>query len=273
MAHVDKGYGWRPDFPDGRDLLYGAPPRRLEELPEQVDLREHCPPVYDQGQLRSCTANAIAAALEFDQIKQGVQEQFVPSRLFIYYNERAMEGTIESDPGAGIRDGIKSVVAQGACKEATWPYDTSRFREKPSDTSYTEAVDYQALRYLRLTQSLMQLKGCLAEGFPFVFGFSVFSNFDTAETRETGHLTMPPADPEPPTGHAVLAVGYDEQNQWFIVRNSWGSDWGLGGYFTMPYPYLLQASLASDFWTIREVETDPPPDRPKESAKAREESA
>ena len=137
--------------------------------------------------------------MEFDQIKQGVPEQFIPSRLFIYYNERAIEGTIESDPGAGIRDGIKSVVAQGACKETAWPYDTSRFREKPSDTCYAEAVNYQALRYLRLTQSLMQLKGCLAEGFPFVFGFSVFSNFDTPETRETGHLGMPrPIRSHPP---------------------------------------------------------------------------
>jgi len=135
--------------------------------------------------------------------------------------------------------------------------------------SYTEAENYQALCYLRLTQGLMQLKGCLAEGFPFVFGFSVFSNFDTPETKETGHLEMPPADPERPTGHAVLAVGYDEQNQWFIVRNSWGADWGMGGYFTMPYPYLLQSSLAGDFWTIRKVETDPPADHPKDLARGR----
>jgi C1A family cysteine protease len=71
---------------------------------------------------------------------------------------------------------------------------------------------------------------------------------------KTGHLQMPLSGEKQLGGHAVLAVGYQDSSQTFIVRNSWGTDWGIKGYFTMPYPYLLQGTLASDFWTIRSVE-------------------
>jgi C1A family cysteine protease len=253
MPRKIKGYGWTPDLPDGRDLLYAAPPRPLTELPPKVDLTDQCPDVYDQGQLGSCTANAIGAALEFDQIKQS-QEPFTPSRLFVYYNEREIEGTVDSDSGAQIRDGVKSVSKQGACKETTWAYDIDKFRDQPPKDAYTEAEEHQAIRYLRLTQALSQLKGCLAEGFPFVFGFAVYESFEGAEVAKSGHAGMPGAGEQQLGGHAVLAVGYDEDSQWFIVRNSWGPDWGMKGYFTLPYPYLLQGSLSSDFWTIRSVE-------------------
>ena len=106
MAYTPKHYGWLPDIPDHRDHLYAAPVVMLQALPPSVDLRSHCPPVYDQGQLGSCTANAIAAAMQFDRMKQKQKPEFIPSRLFIYYNERVMEGTVDSDSGAMIRDGI-----------------------------------------------------------------------------------------------------------------------------------------------------------------------
>jgi C1A family cysteine protease len=217
-------------------------------------MRKQCPPVYDQGQLGSCTANAIGAALEFDQMKQK-EKAFTPSRLFIYYNERVMEGTVHSDSGAQIRDGIKTVAKQGACREApTWPYKISKFDAKPPKPAYTEGKKHQAIRYLRLTQALSQLKGCLASGFPFVFGFAVYESFESAQVVKTGHAPIPKANEAFLGGHAVTAVGYDESKQWFIVRNSWGTGWGMNGYFTMPYPYLLQPSLSRDFWTIRRVE-------------------
>jgi C1A family cysteine protease len=254
MARKIKGYGWVPDLPDGRDLLYAAPPTPLAELPRRVDLRSKCPPVYNQGRLGSCTANAIAGALEFDQIRQRAKGVFTPSRLFIYYNERAIEGTVDSDSGAMIRDGIKTVHRQGACPEKSWPYRIPRFRDKPSRPCYTEAKRHQAIRYLRLTPTLGQLKGCLAEGFPFVFGFAVYASFESAKVSRNGHAPMPGAHEEFLGGHAVLAVGYDEQRQWFICRNSWGPKWGMRGYFTLPFPYLVQSSLSRDFWTIRRVE-------------------
>jgi C1A family cysteine protease len=254
MARKIKGYGWVPDLPDGRDLLYAAPPAPLAELPRRVDLRSKCPPVYNQGRLGSCTANAIGAALEFDQMKQRAKGVFTPSRLFIYYNERAIEGTADSDSGAMIRDGIKTVHKQGACPERSWPYTISRFRDKPSRPCYTEAKRYQAIRYMRLTPALGQLKGCLAEGFPFVFGFAVYASFESAKVARNGHAPMPKAGEEFLGGHAVLAIGYDETKEWFICRNSWGTKWGAKGYFTLPYPYLTQPSLSRDFWTIRSVE-------------------
>lgn len=254
MARKVKGYGWVPDLPDGRDVLYAAPYATVRDLPPKVDLRPGCPPVYDQGQLGSCTANAIGAAHQFDQIKQGVAKPFAPSRLFVYYNERVMEGSVAADAGAMIRDGVKSVNQQGAPPEDLWPYDIDKFASKPPAKVYTEAAKHQVLRYQRLTQQLGQLKGCLAEGYPFVFGFTVYESFESAEVAKTGKAPLPRAGEQVLGGHAVMAVGYEERTQRFTVRNSWGSSWGIKGYFTMPYPYLLQASLSQDFWTLRSVE-------------------
>src|SRR5437016_11006671 len=127
MPRTNKRYGWVPDLPDQRDQLYSAPVATLQTLPPQMDLQPQCPPVYDQGQLGSCTANAIGAAIQFDRMKQNLSPNFVPSRLFIYYNERVMEGTVSTDSGAQIRDGIKSVAKQGACPEPDWPYDIAKF--------------------------------------------------------------------------------------------------------------------------------------------------
>ena len=254
MDRKIKRYGWNRDLPDGRDMMYAAPTAVLEKLPAKVDLRKHCPSVYNQGELGSCTANAIGGALEFGQMKQQAPETFTPSRLFIYFNERRMEGTIESDSGAMIRDGIKSVNKEGAPPEDDWPYVIDKFRVKPPKPAYREALEHQAIRYQRMTQTLTQLKGCLASGFPFVFGFVVYESFESPQVAKTGKAPMPMSDEQQLGGHAVLAVGYNESQQRFIVRNSWGEGWGMDGYFTMPYPYLLQGSLSSDFWTIRSVE-------------------
>ncbi len=245
-------YGWIPDLPDQRDHLYAAPPAFLAALPPSTDLRSKCPAVYDQGQLGSCTANAIGAAVEFDRLLQKLPD-FAPSRLFIYYNERVIEGTVHSDSGAQIRDGIKTVASQGVCPEPEWPYDIAKFTQKPSAQAYKDAATDRAVSYQSLVQDLNQMKGCLASGYPFVFGFTVYESFETLAVAESGHAPMPGAGERAIGGHAVMAVGYDDSNQWFLVRNSWGRRWGLGGYFTLPYAYLTQAGLASDLWTIRIV--------------------
>jgi C1A family cysteine protease len=248
---INRKYGWAPDLPDHRDHLYSAPQPVLAKLPPKKDLRSGCPPVYDQGQLGSCTANAISGAIQFEQKKQGVT-MFVPSRLFIYYNERDMEGTVNSDAGAQIRDGVKSVANLGVCPETEWPYDINQFATKPTAQCYTDGTKCEAVGYQRLDSSnLNQLKGCIASGFPFVFGFTVYDAFESPEVAKTGVLNMPGPKEKVQGGHAVLAVGYDDSTQRFTVRNSWGKDWGIKGYFTIPYSYLTTTNLADDFWTIR----------------------
>jgi C1A family cysteine protease len=209
--------------------------------------------VYDQGELGSCTANAIAGSMEFDQQKERLPQVFTPSRLFIYYNERAMEGTVATDSGAQIRDGIRSVATQGAPPESLWPYDVANFAVPPPAAAYQAAPSDTALVYFRLPQALDQFQGCLASGYPFVFGFTVYESFEGPQVARTGHAGLPEPGEEVIGGHAVMAVGYDDANQWFVVRNSWGDSWGMGGYFTLPYAYLTDPGLASDFWTIRIV--------------------
>jgi C1A family cysteine protease len=248
---INRKYGWAPDLPDHRDHLYSAPLPVLTKLPPKKDLRSGCPPVYDQGQLGSCTANAISGAIQFEQKKQALNV-FMPARLFVYYNERDMEGTVNSDAGAQIRDGVKSVSNLGVCPETEWPYDINKFADKPTPKCYTDAKKCEAVGYQRLdSTNLNQLKGCIATGYPFVFGFTVYESFESAEVAKTGVLNLPGPKEKVEGGHAVLAVGYDDSTQRFTVRNSWGKDWGIKGYFTIPYSYLTSTNLADDFWTIR----------------------
>jgi len=252
-ARKVRGYGWVRDLPDHRDLIFKATPRTIAALPERVDLTPGCPPVYAQGNLGSCTANAIAGAMEFDQIKQGLKRPFVPSRLFIYYNERRIENTIGCDCGAQLRDGIKSVAAIGACPETQWPYVESRYEEEPPPPCYRSAARHKAVKYWRLTRDSDSYRACLASGYPFVFGFSVYSSFESDRVAMTGEVPMPKRGEVNIGGHAVVAVGYDDKRRRFLVRNSWGPDWGRAGYFTMPYAYLEDLRLSADFWTIRFV--------------------
>jgi C1A family cysteine protease len=254
MARTNPRYGWIPDLPDQRDHLYAASARVLGKLPVQVDLRPKCPPVFDQGTLGSCTANAIAGAYRFDLLKQRGPRSFVPSRLFIYYNERVIEGTVDTDAGAMLRDGIKTLAKQGVCAEKIWPYEIERFRDRPTATAYRDGLRHQALSYQRLNQDAMQMKGCLASGYPFVFGFSVYESFESPAVARSGKMPMPGTGERQLGGHAVLAVGYQERSQCFIAMNSWSTAWGDAGFFYMPYAYLSNPSLARDIWTVRTVE-------------------
>ena len=252
---MDRRYGWKKDSLDFRDKVL-----RVEEvanLPASIDWRHGMPVVYDQGQLGSCTANAIAAAHEFDQMKQG-NDIGTPSRLFIYYNERVMEHSVNQDAGAQIRDGVKSINKQGVCPEAEWPYDITKFKERPTDQSYIDALKHQSLIYKSVIQTLAALKNALVSGFPVIFGFTVYDSFESQQVAKTGIVSLPKKSEIILGGHAVLLVGYDDslyagKGGW-IVRNSWGTDWGQAGYFTMPYFYLTNKKLASDFWVINSVE-------------------
>ena len=223
-----------------------------EALPPSADLRPQCPGVYDQQSLGSCTANAIAAAIEFDRKKQGLSD-IMPSRLFIYFNERVMEHTVFSDSGAMIRDGIKSVNRQGVCPESEWAYDIAQYATRPPSQCYTDALKDRALSYQRVQRNLGQMKACLAGGYPWIFGFTVYESFESSQVAATGNVPMPSQDESVLGGHAVVCCGYQDDKQHFIVRNSWGDTWGDNGYFYMPYAYLMNRQLSSDFWVIKSV--------------------
>jgi C1A family cysteine protease len=247
-----QGYGWVPDLPDRRDILFGVVRKVAAKLPPSVSLLPGCSPIEDQGQLGSCTGNALAGAVEFLEKKD--QRPFVDvSRLFIYYNERVIEHSVNSDAGAMIRDGIKTLAKQGACSEKSWPYVISKFKVKPTPACYKEAAQHQITSYQRIL-TLDEMRTCLADGFPFVFGFTVYESFESQQVAKTGVVPMPTSGERVLGGHAVLAVGYDDKKKRFIVRNSWGTGWGLKGYFTMPYAYLADRNLSDDLWTIRSGE-------------------
>ena len=250
MATAKHSYGWVPDVPDKRDWRYAA--SAPIAIPSSLDLSDKFPSAYDQGQLGSCTANAIAAAHEYEQIRQGLQH-FMPSRLFIYYEERVKENTVNSDSGAQIRDGIKSVAEQGACPEEIWPYDIGAFATQPSARAYASGVSHKALSYYSVPRDTTQMLTCLSERYPIVIGISVYESFESDEVAQTGVVPMPSSSEQLLGGHAVLIVGFDQGSKRYKVRNSWGPDWGIRGYFTLPFEYLTDEDLSDDFWSIRLV--------------------
>ena len=242
-----KKYGWRPELPDHRDLLFASP--APDAGPASVDLESTLPPVYDQGQLGSCTANGIGGLVEFVEMVQHEGER-TPSRLFIYYGERVIEGSVSQDSGAQIRDGMKVVAKLGAPPESLWPYDIAKFAQQPPAAAYAAAKHHVAVAYKRVAQTTEALKAALAAGHPVVFGFTVYESFESAEVAQTGVLNMPTHGESVVGGHCVVLVGYDDATQRFKVRNSWGEGWGQRGHFTMPYGYVTSRSLASDFWVL-----------------------
>lgn len=251
------GLGWIPDLPDQRDFTFDAKAelaKLVAPLPKSADLRSKCPPVYNQGQLGSCTANALAAAFDFDRHREG--DQFMtPSRLFIYWNERDMEGTVHSDAGARIRDGVKVLRKIGTPPETDWPYDIAEFTKRPNAKSFRDAHKNEALTYQRITMPsndpTNDMLICVASGYPFVAGITLYESFESPAVTKTGVVPMPAKGEQLLGGHAILVVGYEQGTKRFICRNSWGRSWGDKGYFYLPYAYLTSRGLASDMWVIR----------------------
>jgi C1A family cysteine protease len=254
MAHNKHNvkFGWKPDVKDHRDKImrFGAP--SLVGVPETQDLRPVCSTVENQFTLGSCTANAAVGNLECLEIKAGIVSKDIEnySRLFPYYNMRDMMSNVNEDSGGTIRDMMKALAAYGVCDELKWPYDITKFNVKPTDECYVDAADHKIIEYHRL-ETFPDLIQCLAEGFPFAFGFMTYDGFMSEEVARTGILNLPNPTEVFMGGHAVCAVGYDLKARTVLVRNSWGAEWGQGGYFTMPFAYISNPNLAQDFWTIR----------------------
>lgn len=242
-------YGYIPDLPDRRDHQF----RVAEDLalPPMVDLRNQDSPIEDQGSLGSCTSFAVGAAIRFCRRKESLPD-FVTSHLFLYYNSRSWinKGV---DSGASLRDAIKAAARYGDCPEAEWPYVISGFDVKPLPPCYVSALQDRALKYQRIPQNIQQMKNCLAQGFPFVVGVSVYDSFESQQAETTGFIPLPKNSESLLGGHALLVVGYRDSDLHFIVRNSWGTKFGDGGYIYLPYAYLQDDGLASDFWCIQVV--------------------
>ena len=247
IGHLKK-YHWVPDKLDKRDYKYSL---SAKPLASSIDLRRYCSRIEDQGNLGSCTGQAIAGAIELLNTKNNKQTDV--SRLFIYYYERALIKTINYDSGAYIRDGIKVTSKQGAPLENLWPYDITKFRNKPNYTAISDAVRRKVTLYERVANH----QGCLDalnNGYPVVIGFKVYSSFESDIVYETGVMPYPNTSRESLLGgHAVLLVGYDNVRQTYIARNSWGTDWGDSGYFYMPYRVIQNTSMSGDFWIIKRV--------------------
>jgi C1A family cysteine protease len=256
------------DRPDPGDYLYPPKSERIHKhLPSRVDLHRLCPPIQDQGRLGTCTAHAVAAAVHYEH-RLHKMRAIHPSRLFIYYNERPIAHEKRLKPSVNLRDAMKVMAKYGACPEYLHPYDKRPHAviRKPVPEAYAAAAKHRIAAYYRISHRsltpqtfLQHLKNCLADRHPFVFGFWMHPSFEPPITNkwEGGMMPIPRKRHDPAHGgHAVMAVGYDDRKQAVLVRNSWGTDFGLKGYFWMPYSLISDSGFAHDFWTIRGIVDD-----------------
>ena len=225
-----------------------------DALPSKVDLRQYMTKVENQASVNSCVANALVGAYEY-LAKRHLGDSEDVSRLFVYYNARAKDGIENKDVGSRVSSSIEVLSELGACSEETWSYDPQLVNQKPSEEAYEEAKNFLIEEADDIDVDLYSMKHCLAEGYPFVFCLKLFKSFDYA--KQKGIVPLPDLSTESGRkshgNHAMLCVGYLDNHQVFIVRNSWGENWGDGGYCYIPYSYLTNPDLCWDCWAIRNV--------------------
>jgi hypothetical protein len=249
-------YGWirDPNPPPVMDIrgLY----KLTGPLKGSADLRKLFGSVYDQGRLGSCTANAISGAYHYYLNFRGAKVVIDPSRLFIYFNERVLEGTVNQDSGATLTDGMKTLRSKGACPESMWPYVIADFAKKPPMTAFRNARKFRCADFAPVSVSSMSFKTALDNGHPVVFGFNVYESFESEELATSGFMRIPKDTEKLLGGHAVVACGYDDKKEangvtgYMLIRNSWGPDWGLSGYFWMPYKFIDNGKDCADCWVL-----------------------
>ena len=224
---------------------------KASKLPPKVDLRSMMTAVENQGEIGSCTANATAGAYEY-LVRTTQNADYDVSRLFMYYNARKSQGLEDEDSGALIEWLMEQMSTKGACSETTWPYNPKKFTKKPPKEAYEEAKNYKITKYEHVETDLNTWKSVLAEGYPIIFGIEIYESF---QNPRKGKITMPRSSEECLGGHAMCCVGYSDPDQVFIVRNSWGEQWGNGGYCYIPYKYMMDEDYnGGDSWVIYAAE-------------------
>ena len=241
---------WKRQPKDPRDLTLHHLHPKMKVLPVRgstVAIAD--PAIRDQGQIGSCTQNAGAANHAFIyMVEKKVSTDPLFSRLFGYWITRKLEGTPETeDSGCNVRDVFKAYKKFGLCYEGTWPY--LDFTKQPDIAAFTEALNHKALTYLAC-DTVDSMKQSIAQGFPMIFGFDCFTSLESEETAKTGVIPLPGPDEQSIGGHCMFIDGYDDALGMFTGHNSWGTGWGVGGRFSIPYGYW-EKGLASDATTLR----------------------
>ncbi len=245
------GTGWKNSLPDFRDYKMGVTVPATA-LPPSADLSSDIDWMYDQSKENSCTCNCGSSLFRFVE-KKDKQNIIAPSRNFLYYNVRTIEGDVNKDGGADVRTVLKSLASTGVCSEDVWGYSPQTVLTRPPQTAYDLAVHNKANVYMAVEQTRAALQGCLASGYPFIFGFSLYQSFDSIWVANGGKVPMPDDSERMIGGHAVMAVGYDDNSHYYKVMNSWGNRWGDHGYFYFPYAYMENFDLTDDIWTLRSI--------------------
>jgi C1A family cysteine protease len=242
LIATNSRYKLRADPKDFRDILYT---RVCTPLKKIVDLRPWASKIEEQGHLGSCTGNAVVGAYELLQNYKNTY-QLDLSRLFVYYNSRLLEGAVNQDEGAYIRDAIKALREYGICEETLWPYRIDRFAMTPDENSYNDAKKRNIKNYYRLT-SIDDIIDALNNNLPVVFGMLVYSTFD--EVTPIDYIVKIPSKYESPIGaHAMTLVGYDLDKELLLCRNSFGVNWGNDGYCWIPFDYAKSEFI--DMWVF-----------------------
>ncbi|MBW7858824.1 MAG: C1 family peptidase, partial [Leptonema sp. (in: Bacteria)] len=245
--------GYKPRGPKPGTKFF-KPGSKFLNLPPRVDLRKYMTTIEDQDQLNSCSANAAAGAFEY-LIKRNQEVDFDVSRMFLYYNAREIDDSIDEDEGTYISSVIESLNKLGGCSEETWPYNIEAYAKKPDSDSYEEAKKLRIDDYFAIEVNLDQWKQALAEGYPIIFGLNLYDSFESQ--RKPGVIPNPTKidiNRSEHASHAMLCVGYSDTDRVFIVRNSWGKKWGDKGYCYISYNYMMDSDQnMGDSWVIRQV--------------------
>ena len=248
---IQRTYRLSPDEYDERDYMYTTIDR---ELPTSYDLRTtYHIDILDQGDYNTCVANEISNALRYCLVKEHSLD-FQPSRCFIYYFARLLDGTPTTDDnGTTIRSGLKAIARYGAPKEELCPYDSKYITHQPSKIAMQAGSQHvKNFKYIRISNNLNLIKQAITEGYPIIVGIQVYSSFEDEKTIESGNISLPNINNEQMIGgHCVALYGYNDATRRFIMMNSWGTAIGQKGWFTIPYEYINNTALTFDLWTIR----------------------